>query len=64
MKKKEYTIIKWIIRVDESKKTDRASLVGFDSADNEYEIRYRDLNGDYRLLDIICTEKKSTHRTI
>lgn len=53
---KEIEIKKWIIRVDESKKTDKAVLIGLDKEGNEYTLSHH-IYSDVVQTDIICTEK-------
>ena len=54
----EVEIIKTVIRIDKTKDRDRAVMLMIDKKGNEYEFNYRDIENDYRHLDIICTEKK------
>jgi hypothetical protein len=59
----EIEIVKWIIRVDESKPRDRANLIGLDREGNEYTFQTRYYEGGEwhdAPTDIICTTKPST----
>lgn len=57
---REIKIVKFIIRVDDSKKREKADLVGFDKDGNEYTFQYWDgLAQGFKKQDIICEEKNA-----
>ena len=54
---REVEIKKWIIRINESKKREKADLIGIDKKGNEYTFRYWDgMSQGFKKQDIICEE--------